>query len=57
MKQLGKLKYLVLEHGYAQVAVWMNYRDTGAIKKWLSRGEIPVIAEKKVKKIIKEKLK
>jgi len=47
-----KLKKLIDKKGYAFVAILLGYRDTSAIKKWLTRG-IPKSKEKMVRLILK----
>ncbi len=35
------LRKLLRKYGWAQVAVWLGYKDTPPIKAWIRRGRIP----------------
>lgn len=38
---LKKLEKFIKKNGYAKAASLLGYSDTSALKKWISRGNIP----------------
>jgi hypothetical protein len=51
------LRKLISIHGAAQVAVWLNYRDSRQVNQWVSSETIPKCRVEKVKALLSEKLK
>jgi hypothetical protein len=43
------------KHGHAETAYLLGYRDTNAIKKWVSRGSIPKKQIVNVESMLKNK--
>lgn len=53
--QIRDLKKLIDEYGVAQTAVWLGYRDTAIIHKWLGRKHVPDCRKKRVALMLKSK--
>ena len=53
-KLINGLQKLCKKYGIAQVAAWLKYEDTSAIKKWFTRG-IPPKMEGSVQLLISKK--
>ncbi len=51
---VGRLKKLVERYGAAQVAVFLNYRDTRAINVWLATKTIPKARRELVKSVLRQ---
>ena len=56
-RDVSSLKKIISIYGAAQVAVWLNYRDTRPINQWLSRNKIPENKVEAVKHLIKKQKK
>lgn len=52
MSELVKLKKVMQKYGYAYIAYKLGYRDTTAIKKWISRNKIPLSKLQNVRKFL-----
>ena len=52
---LVKLKKLIKELGYLNVANDLGYHSINTIKNWVNKNEIPGIAKAKVKRYLEQK--
>ena len=53
VEMLKKLIKYIEKNGYAEAAFKLGYKDTSALKKWISRNEIPKKQISNVEKLLK----
>lgn len=52
---ISKLKKLIKKHGITIITYELGYKNSGTIYKWLRKGEIPRLAQFRVKEYLRTK--